>query len=60
MAPRFEPRSASDAYLRDISYDGTADLGWLRGGLGQLIDGVYGGSDDLGAELVGQASGKLP
>jgi len=42
--------------LEDISYDGTLDGRFMKGGLGQLVDGLY-GADDYQKELNGEQSG---
>lgn len=42
--------------LLDTSYDGILDRGYLRDGLGQLVDGLY-GEDDYDARVNGENSG---
>lgn len=54
-APRGEVREP-DIDLEDISYDGTLDGKMMRGGLGQLVDGLY-GDDDYQKQLNGEQSG---
>ncbi|CAM1292183.1 DDR2 (predicted) [Pycnogonum litorale] len=41
-APQGQRRSQNGGDLRDLSYDGFLEDGYLFGGLGQLIDGRYG------------------
>lgn len=36
-----------DSEMEDLSYDGFLDGGLMRGGLGQLVDGLYGSDDFL-------------
>lgn len=55
-APRGEQREP-DVNLEDISYDGTIESTTMRGGLGQLVDGLY-GDDDYQKQLQGENSGK--
>lgn len=45
-----------DSELEDLSYDGYLDSGIMKGGLGQLVDGVY-GSDDFLLEAREPSSG---
>ncbi|XP_074028100.1 discoidin domain-containing receptor 2 isoform X2 [Leptinotarsa decemlineata] len=54
-APRGEVREP-DIDLEDISYDGTLSGRMMRGGLGQLVDGLY-GDDDYQKQLQGEHSG---
>ncbi|XP_056630665.1 discoidin domain-containing receptor 2-like [Diorhabda sublineata] len=54
-APRGEVREP-DIDLEDISYDGTLDGRMMRGGLGQLVDGLY-GDNDYQRQLQGEQSG---
>lgn len=42
--------------LEDVSYDGVLDGGIMRGGLGQLVDGLY-GDDDFQKQIHGESSG---
>ncbi|GLV42828.1 Discoidin domain receptor [Carabus blaptoides fortunei] len=42
--------------LEDVSYDGFLDGGIMRGGLGQLVDGLY-GDDDFQKQIHGESSG---
>lgn len=44
--------------LEDISYDGILEGSQMKGGLGQLVDGLY-GDDDYQKQLQGENSGKL-
>ena len=46
-----------DTELEDLSYDGYLDGGIMRGGLGQLVDGLY-GADDFIQDSRQQTSGK--
>lgn len=55
-APRGEAREP-DIDLEDISYDGILDGSLMKGGLGQLVDGLY-GDDDYQKQLQGEHSGK--
>lgn len=55
-APRGEIREP-DIDLEDISYDGILDGNMMKGGLGQLVDGLY-GDDDYQKLLQGEHSGK--
>lgn len=55
-APRGEIREP-DTDLEDVSYDGTLDGNYMRGGLGQLVDGLY-GDDDYQKQLQGENSGE--
>lgn len=55
-APRGEIREP-EVDLEDISYDGVLDRNMMRGGLGQLVDGLY-GDDDYQKQLQGEHSGK--
>jgi discoidin domain receptor family protein 2 len=55
-APRGESREP-DVDLEDISYDGTLEGSQMRGGLGQLVDGLY-GDDDYQKQQQGENSGK--
>ncbi|XP_022902114.1 discoidin domain-containing receptor 2-like [Onthophagus taurus] len=54
-APRGNEQNAK-VDLDDISYDGILDGNYMRGGLGQLVDGLYGG-DDYQKQLQGESSG---
>jgi hypothetical protein len=36
------PRGEADSALEDLSYDGILDGNHMRGGLGQLVDGLFG------------------
>lgn len=36
------PRGEAGSALEDLSYDGVLDGNHMRGGLGQLVDGLYG------------------
>lgn len=54
-APRGEIRQP-DIDLDDVSYDGILDGNYMKGGLGQLIDGLY-GDDDYQKQLQGENSG---
>ncbi|XP_018576319.1 epithelial discoidin domain-containing receptor 1-like, partial [Anoplophora glabripennis] len=54
-APRGEVREP-DIDLEDISYDGILDGSLMKGGLGQLVDGLY-GDDDYQKQLQGEHSG---
>jgi hypothetical protein len=36
------PRGEADSALEDLSYDGFLDGSHMRGGLGQLVDGLFG------------------
>jgi hypothetical protein len=36
------PRGEMGSLLDDLSYDGVLDGSHMRGGLGQLVDGLYG------------------
>lgn len=45
------------ANLEDISYDGVLEDSQMKGGLGQLVDGLY-GDDDFQKQLEGENSGK--
>ncbi|XP_063925525.1 epithelial discoidin domain-containing receptor 1-like isoform X2 [Zophobas morio] len=54
-APRGESRDP-DVNLEDISYDGILEGGQMKGGLGQLVDGLY-GDDDYQKKLQGENSG---
>jgi hypothetical protein len=36
------PRGEAESSLEDLSYDGNLDGGHMRGGLGQLVDGLFG------------------
>ncbi|XP_008199917.2 epithelial discoidin domain-containing receptor 1 [Tribolium castaneum] len=54
-APRGESREP-DVDLEDISYDGALEGSQMRGGLGQLVDGLY-GDDDYLKQLEGENSG---
>lgn len=54
-APRGEVREP-DIDLEDISYDGVLDGSLMKGGLGQLVDGLY-GDDDYQKQLQGEHSG---
>lgn len=56
-APRGEIREP-DVDLEDISYDGILDGSMMKGGLGQLIDGLY-GDDDYQKQLQGEHSGTI-
>lgn len=47
-----------DIDLEDINYDGVLEGGQMRGGLGQLVDGLY-GDDDFQKQLQGETSGEL-
>lgn len=47
-----------DVNLEDISYDGILEDSQMKGGLGQLVDGLY-GDDDYQKQLQGENSGKL-
>lgn len=44
--------------LEDVSYDGVLDGDTLRGGLGQLLDGLY-GDDDFQSQIHGENSGNF-
>lgn len=55
-APRGEIREP-DIDLEDISYDGLLDGRDMKGGLGQLVDGLY-GDNDYQKQLSGEQSGK--
>lgn len=55
-APKGEQRDP-DVNLEDISYDGIVDSTTMRGGLGQLVDGLY-GDNDYQKQLQGENSGK--
>lgn len=46
------------ANLEDISYDGILESNQMKGGLGQLVDGLY-GDDDFQKQLEGENSGKF-
>ncbi|XP_050311862.1 discoidin domain-containing receptor tyrosine kinase B-like isoform X2 [Anthonomus grandis grandis] len=54
-APRGEIKEP-DVDLEDISYDGLLEGRDMRGGLGQLVDGLY-GDDDYQKQLNGEQSG---
>nr|XP_024218866.1 discoidin domain-containing receptor 2 isoform X2 [Halyomorpha halys] len=55
--PQGERSSEEDSPdLRDNSYDGTEEGGWLSGGLGQLIDGHL-GQDNFNADVFGHGKG---
>lgn len=54
-APRGEVREP-DVDLEDISYDGVLNGNMMKGGLGQLVDGLY-GDDDYQKQLQGEHSG---
>ncbi|XP_019760683.2 epithelial discoidin domain-containing receptor 1 isoform X2 [Dendroctonus ponderosae] len=54
-APRGEIREP-DIDLEDISYDGLLDGRDMKGGLGQLVDGLY-GDNDYQKQLSGEQSG---
>lgn len=54
-SPRGEIREP-DVDLEDISYDGILDGNMMRGGLGQLVDGLF-GADDYQKLLQGEHSG---
>lgn len=54
-APRAEIRD--DVNLEDISYDGKVNDSSMNGGLGQLVDGLY-GDDDYEKQLQGENSGR--
>ena len=56
-APRGESRDP-DVNLEDISYDGILEGGQMKGGLGQLVDGLY-GDDDYQKKLQGENSGNV-
>lgn len=56
-APHGEKRDP-DVNLKDVSYDGMLDGGRMEGGLGQLVDGLY-GDDDYQKQLQGENSGIL-
>lgn len=43
--------------LEDVSYDGFLNDEIMRGGLGQLVDGLY-GDDDFQKQIHGESSGK--
>ncbi|CAH0546092.1 unnamed protein product [Brassicogethes aeneus] len=53
--PRGEAREP-DIDLEDVSYDGILDGNYMKGGLGQLVDGLY-GDDDYQRQLQGENSG---
>jgi hypothetical protein len=36
------PRGEAESSLEDLSYDGILDGSHMRGGLGQLVDGLFG------------------
>ncbi|CAH1395207.1 unnamed protein product [Nezara viridula] len=56
--PQGERSSEEDSPdLRDNSYDGSEEGGWLSGGLGQLIDGHL-GQDNFNADVFGHGKGK--
>ncbi|XP_063215521.1 discoidin domain-containing receptor 2-like [Bacillus rossius redtenbacheri] len=55
-APRGE-LAGPDSYLEDLSYDGALDGATMRGGLGQLADGLY-GDDDFAPDLDGRGVDK--
>lgn len=44
--------------LRDNSYDGSEEGGWLSGGLGQLLDG-HRGQDNFLMDVFGHGQGRL-
>ncbi|XP_068082067.1 discoidin domain-containing receptor 2 [Anabrus simplex] len=52
-APKGETYGA-DISLEDLSYDGVLDGGQMTGGLGQLMDGLY-GADDFLPDVKGKA-----
>ncbi|XP_065161384.1 discoidin domain-containing receptor 2-like isoform X2 [Atheta coriaria] len=54
-APRGEIREP-DVDLEDVSYDGVLDGTYMKSGLGQLVDGLY-GDDDYHKQLQGENSG---
>lgn len=54
-APRGEVRDP-EIDLEDVSYDGGLDGNYMRGGLGQLVDGLY-GDDDYQTHMQGENSG---
>lgn len=54
-APQGEVRDL-DVDLQDVSYDGVLEGSFMRDGLGQLIDGLY-GDDDYQKQLQGENSG---
>ncbi|KAG8230045.1 hypothetical protein J437_LFUL000881 [Ladona fulva] len=51
-APRGDARSP-EAGLEDLSYDGVVDSSIMKGGLGQLTDGLF-GADQFTPDLKGQ------
>ncbi|XP_073975578.1 discoidin domain-containing receptor 2 isoform X4 [Rhodnius prolixus] len=53
--PQGERRSG-EPDLRDNSYDGVEEGGWLSGGLGQLVDG-HKGLDDFHMDVFGHGKG---
>lgn len=55
-APKGELRDP-DVNLEDISYDGILEESQMKGGLGQLVDGLY-GDDDYQKQLQGENSGR--
>lgn len=58
-APKGDSRDEQDPSmdLGDVSYDGILDGDIMRGGLGQLVDGLY-GDDDFQKQIHGENSGK--
>lgn len=50
MAPK------GDSEFEDLSYDGYLDGVTMRGGLGQLVDGVLGSEDFLDETSTGQSN----
>ncbi|XP_060519613.1 discoidin domain-containing receptor tyrosine kinase B-like [Cylas formicarius] len=54
-APKGDIREP-DINLEDISYDGISDGVDMKGGLGQLVDGLY-GDDDYQKQINGEQSG---
>ncbi|XP_071444959.1 discoidin domain-containing receptor 2-like [Hetaerina americana] len=54
IAPRGDARSP-EAGLEDLSYDGVVDAASMKGGLGQLSDGLF-GADHFTPDLKGQGA----
>ena len=48
------PRGQAESTLEDLSYDGVLDGNSMRGGLGQLVDGLY-GDDHIQNHTPGKA-----
>ncbi|KAK6627663.1 hypothetical protein RUM44_010142 [Polyplax serrata] len=65
---RYEaPASVGEKKLEDLSYDGTISNGQMKGGLGQLVDGLYGEDvfdprdpSDAGSRWIGWLNESLP